>query len=124
MAYRWGLLAGFCLSAEIGTCWSTAAGAAPPPVSDAQVVASMRRGIDFLLSKKNGDNWEEGDKQKFPGEGEVGGQTAIALYALLHAGESLQDDPDYHARLHWRSGEMAPAVAWLSKFNPVETYVA
>src|ERR1043165_5214215 len=71
----------------------------PPPApaekpsaefTDAKVVASMRKGIDFLLSTRKTDNWEitYTDKRFF------GGETAIALYALLHAGESLQDDPE------------------------------
>ena len=78
---------------------------AGPAVTDAQVVASMRKGIDFLLSIKKVDNWESLNESRNPG-----GESALVLYALLHAGDSLQDDPEYHAKLHWRSAEMAPAV--------------
>src|ERR1035437_2016838 len=43
---------------------------------------------------------------------------------VLHAGESLQDNPEYHSKLHWRSEEVAPAIAWLSKVRPNSTYGA
>jgi hypothetical protein len=88
-------------------------------VTDADVVASMKKGIDFLLKHKKGDNWEE--DTTWPGKN-VGGVTAIALYALLHAGESLQDVPEYHAKLHYRSAEMQPMIAWLKKNKPEATY--
>jgi hypothetical protein len=105
-------------------------------VSDADVVASMKKGIDFLLSQKKVDNWEMPDggflksvdpktqKARLLGNGEVGGVTAIALYSLLHAGESLQDVPEYHSKLHYRGEALAPAVKWLSRNKPDATYAA
>jgi hypothetical protein len=114
-------IAGCLIAAWIG---GTFARAAPPPVTDAEVVAAMHRGADFLLKSRKGDNWEEPGRKDFPGKGEAGGLTSLAMYALLHAGDSLQDDPAYHARLNWRSSDMTPSVEWLCKFRPVETYVA
>ncbi|MCL2649303.1 MAG: DUF4159 domain-containing protein [Phycisphaerales bacterium] len=96
----------------------------PPTITDEQVVQSMRKGIDYLLSVKKQDNWE---LQPWGGRSNGtmhGGETAIVLYTLLHAGESLQDDPDYRAKLHWRSKELNPVVQWLCKLTPEETYVA
>jgi len=91
-------------------------------VSDADVVASMKQGIDFLLRTRKDDNWETA---KPGGQGnQYGGKTALALYALLHAGESLLDDEQYAAKLHWRSNEMKPSVEWLSKVEPEATYSA
>jgi hypothetical protein len=115
---------GCLIAASISGAFAVAAPPSPPPVTDAEVVASMQRGIDFLLKTRKVDNWEEPGRKDFPGKGEAGGLTSIALYALLHAGDSLQDNPAYHARLNWRSPEMTPSVEWLSKFKPVETYVA
>ena len=90
-------------------------------ITDEQVVASMQKGIDYLLSVKKGDNWESG---KHPGAECTGEGETLVLYALLHAGESLQDDPDYHAKLHWRGPALAPVIAWLSKITPRSTYSA
>jgi len=91
-------------------------------VTDEQVVDAMKKGIDFLLKSKKGDNWETGPlSEQHP---HIGGHTAIAVYALLHAGDSLQDVPEYRAKLNWRGGEVGPAVKWLSKFESDSTYVA
>jgi hypothetical protein len=92
-------------------------------VNDAAVVATMKKGIEFLLAQKKGDNWESGTH--FTGfSPETGGETALVLYALLHAGESLQDDPELGPTLKWNSKELAPAVAWLSRNEPDGTYAA
>ncbi|MCL2646397.1 MAG: DUF4159 domain-containing protein [Phycisphaerales bacterium] len=98
-------------------------------VTDAQVVESMHKAIDFLLKAKKGggkdggggDNWEiqfGGDKRFALGE------TAIALYALLHAGQSLQDDPEYSAKVHWRSKEIAPVLEFIKKNELGGTYAS
>ena len=46
------------------------------------------------------------------------------MYTLLHTGLSLQDDPEFAARLNFRSKELAPVVEWLCRLNPDETYTA
>jgi hypothetical protein len=91
-------------------------------ITDEQVVASMQKAIDYLLSQKKNDTWESEfhwnrDHPRFKG-----GETSLVLYALLHAGESLQDNPDYKAKLHWRSKELAPTIEWLSNQRPRGTY--
>ena len=83
-------------------------------VSDEQIVASIKRGIDYLLAHKTdaaGDNWESG--RNWIQQGQYGGETCLALYALLHAGESLRDDPEYGPKLHYRSKELAPVVTFV-----------
>ena len=106
---------------------------APVPVTaaqltDEQVVASMKHAIDFLLSVKRGNNWEIGPGAPnwtggVPGD-ERGGETALVLYALLHAGQSLQDDPDYGPRLNPHGKELAPVIDALCKLDPDQTYSA
>jgi hypothetical protein len=91
-----------------------------PPPSDEQVVAAMRRGADFLLASRNGDNWESG--RRWTRNGQHGGETALALYALLHAGQSLKDDPVYGPKLSYRSPDLAMAVDWLCNLRAIETY--
>ncbi len=90
-------------------------------VTDAEVVESMKKGIEFLLSQKKGDNWESG---KDWSHGQSGGETSIVVYALLHAHGSLADDPDFAAKIHQRHTNMASAIEYLSKLQPTETYVA
>ena len=106
--------------------------AVQPPITavtltDEQVVASKKHGIDYLLSAKRGNNWEIG-----PGDGgwsgpspdQRGGETSLVLYALLHAGQSLQDDPDYGPKLNPHGKELAPVIEALCKLNPDQTYSA
>jgi len=101
--------------------------ASPADLTDEQVVASMQKGIDFLLSIQNKDGPLAGTWEKGPLEGahpEIGGYTALALYALLHAGESLQDNPEYHSKLNWRGPALKAAIEYLEKLEPADTYVA
>ena len=56
--------------------------------------------------------------------GQHGGETALVLYALLHAGQSLKDDPEFGPKLDYRGKELAPAVDWLTSLTPQETYTA
>ncbi len=96
--------------------------AAPPPtpgsaVTDPQVVASMKQAITYLLDHKTApDNWETGHNAHSDG-----GKTALVLYALLHAGQSLEDD-DISKKLKPRSPELAPVVKYLADFNADATY--
>ena len=101
---------------------ATAPAVTAATLSDEQVVASMKRGIDFLLSIKNTDNWESGEH--WQRNGQHGGETALVLYALLHAGESLREDLDYGPKLSYRDKGLAPVIEWLCKVNPQETYTA
>src|SRR5262245_55498877 len=117
----------YALACAAFCCGSLSAPADPPDasraVTDEQVVAAMKKGIDYLLSVRQNDNWEIKNVCSWVDDNERGGQTAMALYALLHAGESLQDHPDYRAKLNWRSPEMQPAIKWLCKNPTQDTYV-
>jgi len=81
-------------------------------LSDAAVVDAMNKGVQYLLQQKKGDNWELHNFQK-------GGETAIALYALLNVGQSL-DDP----KLSYRSDDLAPVVKYLVGLDYDHTYTA
>src|ERR1035437_6297328 len=124
----WATAASACLIAA--ACVVTVARAedpAPPAnaaktITDEQVVASMQKGIDYLLSQKKGDNWESDHNWGELTSRHHGGESALILYALLHAGDSLQDNPEYHSKLNWRGKELGPAVEWLCKNMPESTY--
>ncbi|MCL2645943.1 MAG: DUF4159 domain-containing protein [Phycisphaerales bacterium] len=93
-------------------------------VTDEQVVTAMRKGADFLLKQRKADATWEIEEWKQSWDQEKGGETALVVYALLHAGDSLQDDPVYNSKLLWRSKEMQPSVEWLQKNMVGATYVA
>src|ERR1035437_1091170 len=110
---RWMRVLAACLT--VGAAgMARAEGAAEGGVTDEQVVTAMKKGADFLLAQKKGDNWEPAVVRPAP-TSEIGGVTALVLYSLLHTGQSLQDEPAYLGKLNWRSPEIAPAVAWLAK---------
>ncbi len=94
----------------------------PATLTDEQVVAAMKGGINYLLATKQGDNWESG--WHWMRNGQQGGETALVLYALLHAGQSLKDDAEFGPKLSYRGKELGPAVDWLVKLSPQETYTA
>ena len=97
-------------------------------ITDEQVVNSMIKGIDFIFNTKNGNSW----RWQNPWDAKVsnvGGETGLVLYSLIHAGHSLQDQVDPEdskriARLNPKSPELAPVVAFLSKNVPDGTYTA
>lgn len=93
-----------------------------PTVTDDQIVATMKRGADFLLSQKKGDNWETG--KRYTLNGQFGGETCLTLLTLLQVGQSLQDDPVYGPRLHPNGPDLAPVVDWVSRLEAEETYTA
>src|ERR1035437_10203461 len=102
-------LRGLVLTACVAAGSSPVFAAAESTLTDEQVVNAMKKGVDFLLKSKKVDNWESGTHNVGP-QKMLGGETALALYALLHAGQSLQDEPEYQAKLHWRSAEIAPVI--------------
>jgi len=87
-------------------------------LTDQQVLESIQKGVDFLLSCKKNDNLETGADFGAP-PSQRGGETALALYAMLHVGRSL-DDP----RLNAKSAELAPVIKWLAAITPEATYAA
>jgi len=111
-----------CIAAGLLAATAHTAHAAPPPtpgstLTDAQVVDSMKKAINYLLDHKSApDNWETGHNAHSDG-----GKTALVLYALLHAGQALEDD-DINVKLKPRSAELAPVVKYLSDFNAIATY--
>lgn len=72
--------------------------AAVPAATPQEVDAALKRAVDWLYSKQKDGNWElaaardaslRGHEVK---GGQWGGETALAVYALLAAGESPQDE--------------------------------
>ena len=53
-----------------------------------------------------------------------GGETALVLYALLHVGQSVQDDPELGPKLRFNSKELEPVVRYVAKIDPSATYTA
>jgi hypothetical protein len=98
----------------------------PADVTDEMVVAAMKKGIDYLISARQNNLWEIGpwDGRPWLANGQVGGESALVVYALLHAGQSLQDDPVYGPKLSFRGPDLAPAIAYLCRLTPQETYTA
>jgi hypothetical protein len=93
---------------------------APETVTDEQIVAAMKRAIDFLFKNQANGNWESvASWSRDPLEGDQkGGETALVLLALLEAGQSI-DDP----RLKFRSPELTPVVDYVMKLQSDRTYV-
>jgi hypothetical protein len=90
-----------------------------PTVSDAEILRAIRHGADFLLRQKSQDNWERNPQWQENKLSQNGGETAMALWALLSIGQSV-DDP----QLEPGSEELAPAVQWLLEHPPETVYVA
>ena len=91
--------------------------AAPSTITEEQVTTAVKRGVDFLLENKHGDNWEVKKNWKY--EPQVGGETMMAAYALLTTAQSFEDP-----RLAISSPEMAPVVKYITEFDAKTTYVA
>lgn len=94
---------------------SSAARAATPE----QVDKAIKKGVDWLYSQQNDKgNWETTPgpgpdarkEQSKPEAGQWGGNSAIATYALLDAGES------------WRDKRVRDALEWLNKAPMIGTY--
>ncbi|CAN5420120.1 DUF4159 domain-containing protein [soil metagenome] len=68
-------------------------------VSEAQVDQLIRDNIKRLYDLEKTDNWESGDPAK---DSQFTGRTALAVYALLSAGERPAETP-----------KLAAAIAWL-----------
>ena len=105
---------------------------AAPELTDAEVLEAMRKGAHYLLDelKTRETNWETKFDDKghvqgaaWPG-GNFGGETSLVLYALLHVGQSVQEDTDLGPRLRFNSKELEPVVTWLCSIRPAGTYTA
>ncbi|MGC9259067.1 MAG: DUF4159 domain-containing protein [Phycisphaerae bacterium] len=96
------------------------AGAVPlkenKPLTRAMVIQAINRGVHYLLKEKKPRKfWETLP----PGSQNSGGPTALALYALLQVGNTLD-----RSDLSVDSPQLNPAVRWLEKLTPKSTYVA
>ena len=86
--------------------------------SAAEVEAAISKAKRWLYSQQKDGNWElqqNSPKQPYPDNnksdgGQWGGRTAIAVYALLDAGESARDE------------KLAPAIEFLKKAHIEGTY--
>ncbi|MDB5353591.1 MAG: A-macroglobulin complement component [Phycisphaerales bacterium] len=113
---RFGLLAA--VAVAMGSFSAPARAATPEEVD-----AAIDRAVKSILSRQKGGNWElnakppkppkSKDKDQGRGyseEAKFGGETAIATYALLAAGQSFQDAP------------MQSAIKWLESNELYGTY--
>ena len=86
------------------------------PLRRKEVVQAIDRGVAYLLkSEKPGTFWETMP----PGMQNSGGETSLALYALLQVGNTLN-----RPNLGVDSPRLKPALTWLEKLTPKSTYVA
>ena len=88
------------------------------PVSDEQLLGAMKKGVDYLLTHRNGDNYEAGSG-KCDFADLSGAPTSAVLYALGQVRESLEDP-----RLTPTSPDLVPVIKYVSNVNPVATYTA
>lgn len=85
-------------------------------VTRAAILHSINRGVKYLLhQQKPGKYWEIDS----PDNVYWGGQTALALYALLEVGQTTGNP-----QLQRDAKQIAPAMHWLEKIKPKRTYVA
>lgn len=77
------------------------------PVTDQTVDDAIRKGVAWIKSQRKDDNWDHlGTEGRFHG-----GETSLALLALLTAGEDPQQN------------DMAASLKWLTAQKLVATYV-
>ena len=90
--------------------------AKPAGVTRSAILQSINRGVAYLLAReKPGKFWEIDS----PDNVYWGGQTALALYALLEVGQTTGNP-----QLQRDAKRIAPALHWLEKIKPKRTYIA
>lgn len=94
------------------------AAAARADVTDAQVTAAIKAGVQYLYGiQKQWGNWEKQNVAPKPGEGaghqegQYGGWTALVLDALLATGEEYQGNP-----------KLQKGLDFMTKLDPPGTY--
>ena len=92
----------------------------PQGLTDEQVLDAIHNGAKYLLGAKKGDNYEAGTG----GPQNLGGETCLVLYALLHVGESLGEEDEYQSKLKFNSQELTPVVKYVIKVDAIGTYTA
>ncbi|MBN2448281.1 MAG: DUF4159 domain-containing protein [Phycisphaerae bacterium] len=104
---RWRALLSLLTVLVAGAIAPAVAVAAPRPVTDESVEDAIRRAVAFIKSQRNENgHWEA----SAAGSQFYGGDTGLALLALLYAGESpLQSDMD-------------KSLGWLGELDLSETY--
>lgn len=80
------------------------------------ILQSINRGVAYLLAREKPKKFWEIDS---PDNVYWGGQTALALYALLEVGQTTGNP-----QLQRDAKRIAPALHWLEKIKPKRTYVA
>ncbi|HEV2294958.1 MAG TPA: DUF4159 domain-containing protein [Tepidisphaeraceae bacterium] len=87
-----------------------------PAATPQEVDAAVKRAVDWLYSKQKDGTWETAPARDASGKGhdikggQWGGETALAVYALLAAGESPQDQ------------RLAEAINFLKKADLIGVY--
>ena len=60
-------------------------------VTDQEVLAAIKKGVDYLINAKNNDNWEEPGKNWVPSEKQMAGKRRWCLMRRCMWGESMED---------------------------------
>ncbi|HTV48976.1 MAG TPA: DUF4159 domain-containing protein [Phycisphaerae bacterium] len=103
-----------------GLSISSLAEADEPQVSSQQVIASIEKGVKFLLSQEKPDTfWEEPDSQPFPTTEQYGGETALVTEALIYVDRTL-----HLPELYQFDPPMRNAIGFLLKTRTPTTYYA
>src|SRR5271170_1593698 len=99
-------------------CFSSPAASADPQVTSQQVIASIEKGVNFLLSQEKPDSfWEEPDSQPFPTTEQYGGETALVTESLIYVDRSL-----HLPQLYPFDPPMKNAITFLLKTHTPTTY--
>lgn len=93
-----------CLAIVVGGVQTAAAQSSR--LTDANVESAIRRGIEWIKLQRKDKHWEG---NQTPGEGMFGGDTSLALLAMLYCGENARRQ-DMADSLSWLAGQPLKAV--------------
>ena len=102
--------------AIVGWCFAVGLNAPARAATPAEVDKALAKGKAFLYSKMKDANWESVPKRNPAAArhdtvgGQWGGETALAVYALLASGEDPNDP------------KLAPSIKWLKSADMVGVY--
>jgi hypothetical protein len=91
-------------------------------VTDEQVLHAINKGVDYLLLRRHGGNFENGSYAG-GGAANVGAETAMVVYTLLHVSEGATDEA-LRKKTNFASPELAPVISYLKGVQPDGTYLA
>ncbi len=107
------------LVASVACVWSVRSTQASAPPSSKHIIAAIRQGVDFLLSKERGASAWERPKCTPWWVNDIGGKTALATEALLDVEQTL-----HMRRLNIFKRPMRTAIKYLITHRYPTTYYA